>query len=1114
MKAKLLRRIRYVSLLIYMLVLALPGADAQQIVQIGKDTTSNNTYNPIAYGGTYGKNTHWQILYTVEDFKAQGFSGPAILDSVAFNITDPNIYPLPGFGIKVKNTVKDIIQTFDSIGLKQAHYAASYTTTLGWNWYTFQTPFVWDGISNLLIDVCFDSIPAATTARVGRLQYDGKTTGKIVYRSVTGKCGDYSSSSTHVNRPNMQFSLRKLADCTGKPSAPGLLPAGPFNTCASADVTLTASITSFAAGTTYLWEYSVDNGNTWLKLDSVKGSSATFNPVTNTQYRVSLNCGSQSTASNVVTVNVSNKGLIYRPVPYSQLFEEWQNRCDSLELPDVNWAAFPATGNQSWRREDQGASAKWTGTVVPSFYPVKAGDHSARFHTCSNVGEGSLSMYLDCSTKQGGKELRFDHINLTGGSPRMDVMLSKDGGNTFIALQTLNSQGVNGSWQPQVIPFESNSNKTVIRFRSTSYSQSGDYDMGINNLYVLEPCTEQPVAGIVDSVSICSGNGMKLSLTGTTFSAGLEWLWQESTDGIGWADVTNGNVEHPSVSITQSTWYRCIVTCSNSGLKDTSAPRLLTIKPFYSCYCTSGPTGTTMSINIGNVKIRPENDTTLLLDNGNPLPSVANPEAKKKYSNFTDLPPVNLFRDSSYKIDLTFFTGNGTNVRPQMGGAYTAIFIDFNRNGEYESNEMIWGHTKKSDVFNDSALFKVPNSAEIGITGMRIVTSTTTYDTTLTKACGSFSNGETEDYLVRIHDIPCKGTEETGVLTALDTSFCPGYPFALSHINADSTAGLIVRSWETSADGRTWAGIANSTDQSSLRFIFDAPGYYRVKAECKQNKVLSYTDSVYIGQETLCYCASYATGDFAGTADSSDIGSFKMLTIDIPLNGGHLNNPDADSRYTNYKHLPAMEMYIDSSYSFVLDHILLRDKHADAKITMFIDYNGNGSFDIPEERVYTGISEATTWHKTGSITIPSHAVLEKETGLRLIINNDVSENIPSDEACGTYVSGETEDYRVVFKKGDEKEPISTGSLVKVKNTIKVYPNPANSTVSILYKGSYSGKASLSIQNIAGQTLERNNYENIADGSILTLDLNYYSKGLYFIKVECATYTETVKLVLQ
>ncbi len=1115
MNVRLHKLCAYLLPLLYALFSTAADAGAQQIVQVGSDTTSNNLYSPIAFtGGKSGKNKHYQLLYTADDMKAQGFTGPAILDSVAFDITQVNKYAMPNFGIKMKNAGYDAIEQFDSIGLAQVHSVASYTSTLGWNWYAFQTPFVWDGVSNLLLDFCFDSIPSPdndfTTS--GKLRFDSKTQGRVRFRSITSQCGTYSASESHVNLPNMRFSFRKAPDCTGKPAAPALLPGGPYNICAGAPIPLTVLVSSFPAGMSYVWEFSVNNGNTWEKMANVTKATATFNPSVSTLYKVSVKCGDQVTASNVITVNVNSTGLVYKPVPYTQQFEEWQNRCDSLELPDVNWTSSPATGNQSWRREDQGASAKWTGTVVPSSYPVMAGDHSARFHTCSNVGEGSLSMYLDCSTP-GGKELRFDYINKTGGLPRMDVMLSQDGGNTFTILQTLNSMSINAVWQPQVIPFESNSAKTVIRFRSFSYSQSGDYDMGINDLHVLEPCKEAPVAGEVDSNSSCSGSGMQLSLSGSTFSAGLEWLWQESTDGIGWTDVANGNIEHPSVSITQNTWYRCIVTCSNSGLKDTTAPRLLTVKPFYYCYCTSGSTSTSPSLNVGNVKLTKDNDPKLLLDNGNPLPATQNPEAKKNYSNFTDLAPADLFRDSSYKINLTFFTHNGTNVRPIMSSGYTAIYIDYNRDGVYDYAERLGLNLKAADIYEDSFAFKVPNDATIGITGMRIVTNTTTYDTGLIKPCGSFSRGEVEDYLVRINNLPCNGAEATGLILASDTSFCPGYPFSLTHMDADSTSGLISRVWQTSADGKNWNDIVNSENERVKNIIFDAPAYYRVKAECTRNSVVTATDSVWIGQDALCYCPSYATGGFAGMADSSDFGSFKMGNIDIPLTGGHLNNAAANSKYTSYTHLPAIEMYADSSYGFTLDHILIRNEHADAKITMFIDYNANGQYDVPEERVYTGLSALSTWRKNENITIPSDVALNKETGMRLVINNDTGANQPSDDACGTYVSGETEDYRVTFKKA-KKEEVGVSGVDALSEAIRVYPNPSNGIVSILYTGNYKEEGSLKLQNIAGQTIETRLVSNLNNGTIMNLDLGGYSSGIYFITLECAAYKATVKVALQ
>jgi hypothetical protein len=185
-----------------------------------------------------------------------------------------------------------------------------------------------------------------------------------------------------------------------------------------------------------------------------------------------------------------------------------------------------------------------------------------------------------------------------------------------------------------------------------------------------------------------------LSLSGTSAAGGLNWLWQQSVNGITWDDVVGGNQETPTAPLDQDTWYRCIVTCSNSGLSDTSAPRLLHLKPFYNCYCNSSSTAASPLVNIGNVKLLtvPGNDT--LIDNGNPLPQMNNLDAKKHYTDYTGIGIANIIKDSTYHLDLSYMTSSGFWSWPVMSGSYTKVYIDYNHNSIFDTDEMVWGGSK------------------------------------------------------------------------------------------------------------------------------------------------------------------------------------------------------------------------------------------------------------------------------------------------------------------------------------------------------------------------------------------------------------------------------------
>lgn len=187
------------------------GCASPSSTQIGFGTNVNTTTSyPAIYGNWY-RNTRHQILYKASELIAAGITAGKI-SSISFNIATINgTTSYPDFSIKLKCTnEQDMSSTsFDQVGLTQVYYASSINITTGWNTYTFGTPYEWDGVSNLLIDVCnSQTMPSYTQnssspytitpfASVRWFNSDGTVACPI----ATGS--SYSPDNTY--RPNIKF---------------------------------------------------------------------------------------------------------------------------------------------------------------------------------------------------------------------------------------------------------------------------------------------------------------------------------------------------------------------------------------------------------------------------------------------------------------------------------------------------------------------------------------------------------------------------------------------------------------------------------------------------------------------------------------------------------------------------------------------------------------------------------------------------------------------------------------------------------------------------------------------------------------------------------------------
>ncbi|HRF99753.1 MAG TPA: T9SS type A sorting domain-containing protein [Bacteroidia bacterium] len=135
------------------------------VILIGNDTLTNSTTSyPSIYSNWY-KNARHQILYRASELIASGLQ-PGRISSMSFNIkmiSGATVYP--SFTIKMKCTSENDLtsSTFDNIGLTQVYYSQSQNITPGWNYYPFSNMYDWDGVSNILIDICSDFTPNFST---------------------------------------------------------------------------------------------------------------------------------------------------------------------------------------------------------------------------------------------------------------------------------------------------------------------------------------------------------------------------------------------------------------------------------------------------------------------------------------------------------------------------------------------------------------------------------------------------------------------------------------------------------------------------------------------------------------------------------------------------------------------------------------------------------------------------------------------------------------------------------------------------------------------------------------------------------------------------------------
>lgn len=327
------------------------GLDKQDTVGTGNLITTSPTQYPAVYGAFAGS-AHHQILYTGAELAAI-YGGGGTIKEIGWQIGSfASATLLNGYTIKIKcvGASTTTLVAMSNVGFTTV-YTANYQPVPGWNNHVLQTPYDWDGVSGLLIDICYNNNGATGTLnnRNGYATTPTVRTLTTTINTAVGACSQTTPVTTSTQRPKLRMKLCQpdynayvinwtpntgantvsnpaIVNPTANPTSTQLynvevsqngcignnfvtvtvnapsVNAGPNQSlCSGGNATLNAT-PSTPGAYTYQW--------TVVGTGAVAGStqSITVNPATTTSYRVGLNNGS-CTSYDTVTVSIGALGI-------------------------------------------------------------------------------------------------------------------------------------------------------------------------------------------------------------------------------------------------------------------------------------------------------------------------------------------------------------------------------------------------------------------------------------------------------------------------------------------------------------------------------------------------------------------------------------------------------------------------------------------------------------------------------------------------------------------------------------------------------------------------------------------------------------------------------------
>ena len=180
-------------------------------VAVGAGATTSATYSNPFY--TAWSNTHNQHIVLASELTAAGIL-PGAINAIGLDVTSAGTLPMIDFSLKIGTTTATTMSAFVATSSFATVYtSASLMPTTGVNMLTFTTPFYWDGVSNIVLEICHGN-PSSTATMSRTVTADATSyISSIHTHKTTGTAGSAQCTDNLTNlltysvRPRIFFTF-------------------------------------------------------------------------------------------------------------------------------------------------------------------------------------------------------------------------------------------------------------------------------------------------------------------------------------------------------------------------------------------------------------------------------------------------------------------------------------------------------------------------------------------------------------------------------------------------------------------------------------------------------------------------------------------------------------------------------------------------------------------------------------------------------------------------------------------------------------------------------------------------------------------------------------------
>lgn len=546
-------------------------ANSQITVTIGagaQNGTSANTSTgdpgPM-YRSTAASNfvySRYHYLYTAAELSAAGIPVGNLITKLAWNKDNNSATNSPCvFQIWIKNSAATTVGAGGQLwadlinGSTQVYSNAAHTVLDPPNWQeiTLSSPFIYTG-GAIEISVNFDISGGSSPWTTAGFSWKKDPITDRTLSYVGSAAPGTTLPNLRTVRPQIQISHLPSGPCVDPPTA-GTITSSANPTCSGSTFSLSRSGGTNGTGQTYQWQSSPDN-STWTNIPGATNGSLSTSQTNDTYYRVIVTCGANSDTSASLLVTTS---ICY---------------CSSIPTSAIDTEVFGVSLNGATNTSDCATTAPGPGSVLnrySNFYPIGAlttllpgttVPFSVVVDDCSGTTffSGACAIWIDFN-RDGDFTDSDEQVyveNATTPAPR-----------TITGTVNIPLSAIPGLTGMRVIVAEGNSGPALQPCMTYSFGETEDY---LVSIIPLTPCTGTPVAGDATSSKpfVCLGESFNLGNTGAVIMSGMTYQWQSSLDNSIWTNIPGATNIGFTTSQSVSTYYRLVITCTNSGLSSNS----------------------------------------------------------------------------------------------------------------------------------------------------------------------------------------------------------------------------------------------------------------------------------------------------------------------------------------------------------------------------------------------------------------------------------------------------------------------------------------------------------------------------------------------------------------